>query len=212
MSTSVRRQRGLSLIELVVFMVIMGIAAAGVLQLLNLANTASADPVRRKQALMIAESLLEEVELARFTYCDPADSNAASATAPQLGAADCNSTLEGFGKEAGNARPYDNVNDYVAAAGVPQRAFDNAANQLVDAAGVVLDGGFSATLTIDAVPANINGSLTALGPANLLLSSTRAPAGMELLRITVVVSFGNGARDFVTLDGYRSRYAPRSLP
>ena len=73
------RQRGLSLIELVMFMVIMGVAAVTVLQLLNISTKASADPVRRKQALLLAEAFMEEVQQARFTFCDPSDLNAATA-------------------------------------------------------------------------------------------------------------------------------------
>ena len=61
------RQRGLSLIELVMFMVIMGVAALTVLQLLNMSTKASAEPARRKQALLLAEALMEEVQQARFT-------------------------------------------------------------------------------------------------------------------------------------------------
>ena len=46
---------------------------------MRLTTANSADPVRSKQALMIAESLLEEVALAGFTYCDPTSANADSA-------------------------------------------------------------------------------------------------------------------------------------
>lgn len=62
-------QRGLTLIELVVFIVVVGIAVAGVLLAMNITTQHSADPMLRKQVLAIAESLLEEI-LAR-EYTDP---------------------------------------------------------------------------------------------------------------------------------------------
>src|SRR5471030_2998231 len=100
---STERQRGFSLMELIITMVILGIAATGVLQLINLSTRNSADPVRRKQAMLIAEGLLEEVELARMTWCDPSDANVLTAT----DSTKCATTPEAMGPESGNARPFD---------------------------------------------------------------------------------------------------------
>ena len=57
----VRRQGGLTLIELVVFIVIVSVALVGVLSVLNVTVKSSADPVIRKQALALAEGMLEEI-------------------------------------------------------------------------------------------------------------------------------------------------------
>lgn len=57
------KQRGVSLIELILFIVIISIAVAGILLVMNKAIGNSADPLVRKQALAVAESLLEEIEL-----------------------------------------------------------------------------------------------------------------------------------------------------
>ena len=62
-----KSQQGVSLIEVLLFIVIIGIALASVLSVLNIANRNSVDPLMRKQALAIAESLLEEVELQDFS-------------------------------------------------------------------------------------------------------------------------------------------------
>ena len=62
----IERQRGLTLIELVVFIVIVGVGIAGILSVLNVAARTSADPLNPRQALAIAESLLEEVQLKDF--------------------------------------------------------------------------------------------------------------------------------------------------
>lgn len=60
---SAMQQRGASLIELVLFIVIIGIAVAGILLVMNRVTSHSADTLVRKQTLAIAESLLEEIEL-----------------------------------------------------------------------------------------------------------------------------------------------------
>jgi len=103
-----RAEHGISLVELIVFIVIVSVAVAGVLGALSMATRASADPLIQKQALAIAEALLEEVQLQPFTYCDPDDANAASA----FSAADCTGGAGGvndenrlpLGPEAGETR------------------------------------------------------------------------------------------------------------
>ena len=62
--------RGFSLVELLIFIVVVSAALAGVLRIFNEATARSADPAERRQALAIAESLLEEVSLMPFTFCD----------------------------------------------------------------------------------------------------------------------------------------------
>jgi MSHA pilin protein MshD len=57
------RQRGVTLIELIVFIVIISTALAGILLVMNQVTLHSADPLVHKQALAIAESMLEEVQL-----------------------------------------------------------------------------------------------------------------------------------------------------
>lgn len=60
------KQRGISLIELIMFIVIVSVALAGILLVMNVTTKSSADPLIHKQALAIAESLLEEIELQDF--------------------------------------------------------------------------------------------------------------------------------------------------
>jgi MSHA pilin protein MshD len=200
------RQRGVTMIELIVFIVIVGIAVGGIITVMNLTNRGSVDPVRRKQALIIAEGLLEEVEQAKFSYCDPADP-VADDTDNTTSAASCTSVPERWGQVSpeptASGRPYDNVNDYVTASDTWTNAFNNAAGVLVDANGTPLDvTGYSARLKI--APALLNGIGNDAGappnPANT--------ADTDVLRITVEVSYGG---ETVTLDGYRVRYAPNHL-
>ena len=192
----VRRQAGITLIELIVFIVIVAVALAGVVGVMNLVTRQSADPLRHKQALMIAEGLIEEVRMAGFTWCDPTSANAGEA----MNAAACDRP-EAFGNEgepgAVFLRPFDNVNDYVTAPGVAVRAFD-INGELSDAASQRIDvTGYIATLTI--VPDNLN-NIVAVPAAQA------NNADVEVLRIRVEVEYG--AETPLVLDAYRTRYAP----
>ncbi len=64
------RQFGLTLIELIVFIVVVGVALAGIAAAINYNVQHTVDPVVRKQALAIAESMLEEVLLQNFSDPD----------------------------------------------------------------------------------------------------------------------------------------------
>lgn len=187
---AVVRQQGLTLIELVMFIVIVGVAVAGVLSVMMVTTSHSADPQRRKQALAIAEGLLEEIELARFTYCDPSDANATTATQATLTSGGCASTVENVGPDAGETRPYDNVNDYVTAYNNTGTAYSTNVD------GTAFPAGYSASVKI--VPEALNG-----------IASSSAPASTNVLRISVTVSYGS---DSITVDGYRTRYDPNAVP
>lgn len=79
MISSVKRQRGVTLVELLVSIVIVSIAASGVLGVLSMTTAGSADPMIRHQAAAIAESYLEEILLKPFTDPDGVDGEAARA-------------------------------------------------------------------------------------------------------------------------------------
>lgn len=184
-----RYQQGLTFIELVMFIVIVSVAVAGILLILNFATSRSADPQRLKQAQAIAEALMEEVQGSRFTFCDPSDATAETATSATVGAGACTTTVENVGVDAGEARPFDNVNDYVT-------AFNTPATISQDVTGQPFPAGYSATITL--APVALNG-----------ITSGAAPTAMNVLHIRVAVSYGN---DEVVLDGYRTRYQPNWLP
>jgi len=189
-----RAAHGVSLIELIVFIVIVGIAVAGVVGVLSMATRASADPLIQKQALAVAEALLEEVQLQPFTYCDPDDPNAASASSAAgctggAGGANDESRLP-LGPEAGETRysattPYDNVSDY--------NTFSMIGITDLTGAAIPGLGSYQASVTV----------------ANQALGAI--PASDSLL-ITVTVLGPTGTNTTVVLDGYRVRYAPNALP
>jgi MSHA pilin protein MshD len=64
------RQRGMTLVELVLTIVIIGIAAAALYSAMAAITGRSADPLLRQQSLTIAEAYLEEILL--LPYLDPA--------------------------------------------------------------------------------------------------------------------------------------------
>lgn len=197
------RARGVTLIELVLFMAILAIALGGIITVMNLTSQRSSDPVRRKQALIIAEGLLEEIELAKFSYCDPSDPDAGDADKVKS-SADCHTAPEAWGQggaEPVNARPYDNVNDYVAAANTLTAAFNDAGGKLIDANGNPLNvSGYTARVSI--APATLGPGDAAIGSAGTTAADT------EVLRISVQVDYDGQS---LVLEGYRTRYAPNSL-
>lgn len=199
--------RGMTLIELLVFIVVVSVGLLGILSVINYVTRSNTDPLVQKQCLAIAEALLEEVEMQPFTYCDPADAQAATATSATKGGTGCSSMVQGLGPANGEQRgsstnPFNNVPDYATANG----GVYTLASPIPDLTGTgASPAGYSATIQL--IP-------EALGPAGGQIASA-APASatdasaMNVLRIRVTVT--NGAAS-VTLEGYRTRYAPTTLP
>jgi MSHA pilin protein MshD len=193
------RQAGLTMVELIMFIVIVSVGIVGILLVLNVTVKSSADPVIRKNMLSIAEALLEEVQMMPFTYCDPTDANASTATSAAIGPAPagCATLVESLGPEAGETRtsattPFNNVNDYYVAGGLnlPSPISDISSTYTAPA-------GYSASIQI--VAENLGSIASAYPPAST----------MEALRIAVTVSHGS---DSITIEGYRARHSPNYLP
>ena len=78
---SVSAQRGMTFIELIISMVIIGIALAGILSVMNLTTARSADPMIQHQALAIAEAYMEEILTKEYNASNcPAGSGASRST------------------------------------------------------------------------------------------------------------------------------------
>ncbi|HVL75156.1 MAG TPA: prepilin-type N-terminal cleavage/methylation domain-containing protein [Noviherbaspirillum sp.] len=194
-----RRQAGISLVELVIFIVVVSIGLVGLLAVMNVANRGSADPLVRKQALAIAESILEEVMLMPFTFCDPDDPAAADAA----GASDC-----GPGMDQNNGgNPFTGPIPASETRYSSTAPFDNVA----DYAGFTMTSGI-ADSTGDGtavIPGLQNYRLQPIGIQRIALGNITA--GGNALLITVTVTDAGGA-NAVTLQGIRTRYAPRAMP
>jgi MSHA pilin protein MshD len=61
-----KRQAGVTLVELIIAMVIIGVAVAGVLRVFNLTAIASADPIVQKQLRVVAEGMMDEIQRQPF--------------------------------------------------------------------------------------------------------------------------------------------------
>jgi MSHA pilin protein MshD len=200
-ASAAMRACGFTLVELVVFIAIIGVGLAGILGVMNYTTRASASPLAQKQALAIAEAYLEEVLAMPFTYCDPDDLNAATAqSTAAVNPADptrCATTLEGIGAEGetrGNATtPYDNVNDY---GSLPVGVASN-----VDGTPIGNLGSYTVAVAVSAAP---------LAASSGTVAATDANGRPLSLRVSVTVTGPNDVT--VVLDGYRTRYAPNALP
>lgn len=185
------RQAGISLIELVIFIVVVSIGVVGILSVMNVTTKASAGPLVRKQALAIAESLLEEIELQAFTFCFPSDPKYADPTPPSS-AAGCTAGMSEDAlpaaprvtNAAGVAREAQNVSDYrnFAMANPIRDINGNTITELAgySAAVAISQPAFTGVAANDALKIDV----TVIGPANTA----------------------------ITLTGYRMRYAPNALP
>jgi MSHA pilin protein MshD len=158
----VNQQRGATLVEVVLFVLIIGIALSSVLGTLGFAVGRSADPLVQRQALAIAESLMQEIVAQPFTTDDP--DGGADAAGPESGEARGSATA-----------PFDHVNDY----------HGYAMNGVVDAGGTPIAGlaAYSAQVTVqaqalDGIAANdgllITVSVAGPGGALVTLSGFRA--------------------------------------
>jgi MSHA pilin protein MshD len=138
----------------------------------------------RKQALAAAESLLEEVALQPFTFCDPRDAHATSATS----AAACNQLTFamdtpanwGVGKSRYGPEFFNNVADY---------------------------HNFTMTGTIQDLFQQASSRLSGYG-ARVQVTQAGADFGLpnpDVLRIDVSVT---GQGETVSLSGFRFRHSP----
>lgn len=186
---SSRRHAGVTLIELVVFIVVLGIAFVAMMLLFGQFTRASVDPLIRKQALAIASSLLEEVELQPYTFCDPDDVNVHTATASPGGGCAVDEALGAEGETRYAAPRFDNVSDY---AGFSMPA--GSIRTIDDPAPIPALADYSVSVSVEQIAASELG-------ASIPVS--------EALRITVAATHAP-TNTTVSLQGYRLRYAPNS--
>lgn len=179
-----RRQSGVTLIEQIVFIIVVSVGVIGVLSTMGPSLRYSADPQLRKQQLAIAESLLSEILHQPFTYCDPDDPAAISATST----AGCSSGLS-----------QDNVTSATPAG-----------ESRFGSAGLVFDNVADYAEYSQTGVTGLSGASVANFTAKVKIS--RAGTGFGLsddgaaLKIDVTVS--HPSLDPFTLSGYRFRYAP----
>lgn len=179
------RQRGFTLVELVVYIVVVSTALAGVLLVLNQGVLRSADPQLRKQALLVAEALLEEIALMPMSWCDPDDPAVDDPAVTSPAGCTVSQAAPTPGETRGGATPFDNVIDY--------DGYSSSG---------VRDAGGSPVAGLEAYQVSVSVQPQALGDITA--------ASGDALRIRVSVT--DPAGDTLSLEGWRTRYAPRSAP
>ncbi|MCA1924676.1 MAG: type II secretion system GspH family protein [Thiobacillus sp.] len=163
-------QRGLTLVELLVFIVIVGVAATAILGVFGNLTRASANLLPEKQAHAIAAGMMQEI-LARTPYCGTATpSDPSSSGGPEVGET--------------RATPFNNVNDY--------DEFDsNLAGGIAFLDGTTL----AASLPGYRVRVGVNGTATVagVGGGNAMIVTVRAtpPTGSEVRLDSVRFCYGD---------------------
>ncbi len=176
------------------FISIVSLAMAGVMAALSYTNRYSPDPMVRKQALAIADGLMQEIQQVPFTYCDPNDANAAIANSFAQCATDSQQLLTGPSPASesryNQVNPFDNVADYGGFV-MPGNGCGSIC-RVGDATAIAGLGGYRASVALT----NVGGTGAFPGLA--------ADAAIQI-QITVT----GPASTQVVLTGYRVRYAPR---
>lgn len=188
------RHGGFTLLELLMFIVIMSVGFVAVLYIFNVTVRGSADPLQRKQALAVAESLLDEAMQQAFTFCAPGDANVLTATVST--AAACASAANvmdtpanwGVGKSRYASPFFDNVADYH---GLTMNG------SILDVNGNVVLTGYSAQISVAQVGASFG------------------VAAGDVLRVQAMACAGSSVnacqgRSTVNLSGFRFRHSPNS--
>lgn len=178
MAHATRRQAGLTLIELIMFIIIVSVGIMGILSVLNVTVWHSSDPLVQKQAQALAEGLLEEIQTGYFAYCDGADVNLKYG---KSGNGLC--TADSYGPKSGETRPYDSVIHYASAA----NAATTLSSVLPSEGSVTAPTGYSASVTI--------------GPA-ALGDITSASGDALLIQVTVT---GSGGSPQAIAEGFKTR-------
>ncbi len=180
-----RTQAGMTLIELVMFIVIVGVGIAGIFVVLDATVLRSADPLVQKQAQALAEGLLEEIQSGYFAYCDGADTQLKYA---KSAAACANPAGDTYGPETGpnETRPYDAVVDYASAANTPT----SLSSILPSESSIVSPSGYAASVTIG--PATLGDITSASGDALLIKVTVAGPGNTQ-----------------ATAEGFKTRQVPQ---
>lgn len=107
---ALRAEAGFTLIELVVFIAVIGIALGGVLLAVNQASSRSADPLIQIRAAELGQAYLDEILPKKYDQHTGNDGQTPRCGSSDPGSQPCSATL---GPESGETRArYDDVDDY----------------------------------------------------------------------------------------------------
>lgn len=141
------QQRGFTFVELIITVVVLGIALGGIVLIYTTTVAGSANPMRREQAIAVAESYLDEILSRRFADPDGSDG-------------------EGVRSNFDDVDDYDQINAEVPTDmnGNPVAGLgDYSVNVVVNNAGVGGLAGGSESLRVDVIVSYDNESITISG-------------------------------------------------
>jgi MSHA pilin protein MshD len=141
------RARGFTLIDVLVLIVMVGTLAGSLTVRFGRLAEQSAQAMRSRQLLGVAQTLLAEVRMMPFSFCDPQDARARLATGAFIGGTGCATTLDLPGAEPAETRylaanRFDGVSDYqgFAMPGPGCAGLCDAAGNLLNPPGTALAG------------------------------------------------------------------------
>jgi len=183
MNRTAQRQRGVSFLELILTIVVIGIAASGALRWVWTNTQNSADPQMLQQANAVARSYLEEVLLRSF--CDPdfdPDADPTTLCPTDCVVSACGACGGTGPLQEGTRALFDDVCDYDGLADVG----------VVDQTGTPVAGlgAYNVTVTVD---------------DSVTLNGLAGGAGQVVL-VNVNVTHAGNQRVDVNLTGYRGNY------
>ncbi|MBI3382499.1 MAG: hypothetical protein HY019_10885 [Aquabacterium sp.] len=196
-------QRGVSLIELIIFTLVVGTALAGVVSMLDIGVLHSADPMIRKQMQTIAEGLLDEIDQMPFSACDPvSNTNPTATTTAQCTPA---GAYQQFGYPTAGVSPrsnFNNLGNYCSNAGPSAGScslltLGSASTAMPDLTGSTTGAPVGYWATVALTPESLWG-----------VTSNATAATMNVLRVTVTVYYGS---ESLRLDTYRTRWSPAPM-
>lgn len=197
------RAPGFTLIDVLMVIVLLGIVAVALTGASARLAAQSAQTLKARQSLALAQGLLAEVRHMPFTFCDPNDAQASTATSATLGGAGCATLVDGLGPEPGESRyngapnRFDSVSDYQGFAmpgpGCAGGLCDLAAN-VINATGPLLGCAAQVNLVAQALAG---------------IAANDANGRPQALRIVVTVTCPGA--DTLVAEGIRVRHAPNSF-
>lgn len=197
-----QRQLGFTLIDVLVIIVLVGTVAGSLTVVFSRLAESSAESMRARQVLAVAQSLLNEVRAMPFSFCDPQDTRAKLAISATNGGLGCATAVDTLGPEPGESRynagnRFDGVSDYqgFAMPGAGCTGLCDIGANLLNAAGSTMVG----------CSARVNLTAATL-PGVAAVDTNGRP---QALRIDVNVSCPGGPR--ITLQGVRLRHSPRAV-
>lgn len=181
------KQQGVTLVELIIAIVIISVAAVALLQGLGFQTSRNVDPMIQSQSQALARQYLDEV-MSR-SFFDPANDPRLNPGVSQALAASAESDSTARTLDATNRQLFDNIFEYNGYNQTPQS---------LDGTPIVELAGYQIAITVDSSIGLTLGTISNSADA----SSNACPAEVMLITVTVT----DPRNQVTSLQGYRTSY------